>query len=154
MLQAVPSMKSASLLTHSLLGCRMRGMAVKKMQVRVSPLRLVSLKQKQVCFKLCHGMERNLKKPYPLLGQVLGFQPKQTHELAQPFLSLQGQSGDAPEPEPGMHALMRQNSPGQQVGEAVQHQDGCHLHQASATQDILGMDTTLGLLSPVPRKRY
>ena len=47
-LELFPSLKIASLLTHSLLGCRMARMAAKKMQVRMSPLRPVSLKQKQV----------------------------------------------------------------------------------------------------------
>ena len=61
-------------------------------------------------------------------GQVLGFQPQEPHELAQPLLCLQGQLRDAPKPEPGMHALMRQNGPRQQPREAKQHQDRRHLH--------------------------
>ncbi len=41
-----------------------------------------------------------------LFGEVLRLQPQQAHELAQPLLCLQGQPGDAPQAQPGMHALM------------------------------------------------
>ena len=64
-----------------------------------------------------------------LLGQILRLKPEQANELAKPFLCLQGQSGDAPEAQPGMHALMCQDGPCQQPRETIQHQNGCHLHQ-------------------------
>ena len=63
-----------------------------------------------------------------LFGEVLRLQPQQAHELAQPLLCLQGQPGDAPQAQPGMHALMGQNGASQQPWQAIQHQNGCHLN--------------------------
>ncbi len=61
-------------------------------------------------------------------GRILTLKPQQGDKLAEPFLLLGAQVGASMHAQPGMHDLMRQNAARQQPWQAIQHQNGCHLH--------------------------
>ena len=77
-------------------------------------------------------------KIYLLSSCSLAVEPQGGHELAQALFHIQAEFLHMPIPQPGMHDLMRYDAPGQQPREPALHQDGSHLHKATAGQLLSG----------------